>query len=63
MPYGGCIVNVGVQEEMESHIDLIHEGSAEIFHLAHRRGGGVSLPNYSGSLGELILGHESNLAM
>ncbi|GFZ14432.1 hypothetical protein Acr_24g0006220 [Actinidia rufa] len=41
IPYGGGTVNVGVEEEMESHIDLIHGGFDEIVHLAHRRGGGV----------------------
>ncbi|GFS33319.1 hypothetical protein Acr_00g0027760 [Actinidia rufa] len=53
MPYGGGTVNVGVREEMESHIDLIHEGFGEIVHLAHTRGGGARRSDHSGSLGEL----------
>ncbi|GFS41558.1 hypothetical protein Acr_00g0075080 [Actinidia rufa] len=35
MPYGGGTMNVGVREEMGSHIDLIHGGSGEIAHLIH----------------------------
>ena len=56
MPYGGCTVNVGVREEMESHIDLIHGGAGEIVHIAHRQG--VRQSNHSGSLGELSTDHE-----
>ena len=40
MPYGDGTMNVGVREAMGSHIDLIHGGSGEIAHLAHRRGMG-----------------------
>ena len=41
MPYGDFTVNVGVREEMGSHIDLIHRGSGEIAHLAHMQGDSV----------------------
>ncbi|GFS41581.1 hypothetical protein Acr_00g0075200 [Actinidia rufa] len=37
MSYRGGTVNVGVWEEVESNIDLIHRGSDEIAYLAHRR--------------------------
>ena len=53
MPYGGDTVNVGVREEMESHIDLIHKESGEIVHLAHRQSDGIRRSDHSGSLGEL----------
>ncbi|GFS40364.1 hypothetical protein Acr_00g0068130 [Actinidia rufa] len=36
MLYGGGTVKVGVWEEMESRIDLIHERLGETVHLAHR---------------------------
>ena len=39
MSYGGSNVNVGVREEMKSHIDLILKKASEIVNLAHRRGG------------------------
>ncbi|GFS31714.1 hypothetical protein Acr_00g0018800 [Actinidia rufa] len=57
MPYGGGIANVGVRDEMESHIDLIHGGSGEIAHLAYRRGGGVRRSDHLGSLGKLSTDH------
>ncbi|GFY96462.1 hypothetical protein Acr_11g0007680 [Actinidia rufa] len=57
MPYGEGIVKVGVWEEMESCIDLIHERLVEIVHLAHRRDGGAGRSDHSGSLGELNINH------
>ena len=38
MPYGGSIANVGIREEVESHIDLILREAGEIVNLAFRRG-------------------------
>ena len=38
MPYGDCTVNVGVWEEVKSHISLILRESGEIIYLTHRRG-------------------------
>ena len=58
MSYGDGTVNVGVQKEMESHIDLIYGGFGEIIHLAHRRGGGVRQLDHSWSLGNLNMDHE-----
>ena len=39
IPYENSTVNVGVQEEMESRIDLILKEASEIVNLAHKRGG------------------------
>ncbi|GFZ20952.1 hypothetical protein Acr_29g0001140 [Actinidia rufa] len=36
-PHGGGSVNVGVREDTESHIDLVHEGFGEIVHLGELR--------------------------
>ncbi|GFZ11291.1 hypothetical protein Acr_22g0006890 [Actinidia rufa] len=60
MPHGGGTKNVGVQEEMESHIDLIHEGPSETVLLAHKRGDSVRRSDYSRKVGELNMDHGSS---
>ncbi|GFZ14168.1 hypothetical protein Acr_24g0003580 [Actinidia rufa] len=58
MPYRGGTVNVGVREEVESYIDLIHREPGEIAHFTHRRGGSsVRQSEYSDSLSELHTDH------
>ena len=39
MPYGDRAANVGVREEVESHIGLILKAMGQIANLAYKRGG------------------------
>ena len=55
MSYGESTANVGVREEVESHIDLILREVGEIVNLAHRRGGDAKG-------GQTIRGVQANLA-